>query len=74
MPRTSARDLKALSVLIPPLAEQRRIVDLIGSIDEQITGLEVQVSAVRELRSSVLSELLSGDRLLTDDYDVAVGL
>jgi len=74
MPRTSATDLKGLSVSVPPFTEQRRIVDLVGSFDEQISSLESQVDSVRALRSGVLSELLSGERLLDDSYDVAVGL
>ena len=59
---------------VPPLAEQRRIVDLIGSIDAYIDALEAQGASARDLRSGVLSELLSGDRLLADDYEAAVGL
>jgi type I restriction enzyme S subunit len=72
--RLSPKDLAAMSVELPPPEEQRRIVDLIGSIDGQITGLKSQVAAARDTRSGVLSELLSGERLLTDDYEVAVGL
>jgi len=70
-------DLKsylAKTLLVPPLEEQRRIVDLVGSIDEQISSLESQVESVRTFRRSVLSELLSGERLLDESYDVAVGL
>ena len=59
---------------LPPLAEQQRIVDLVGSFDEQISSLESQVESVRALRSGVLSELLSGERLLDESYDMAVGL
>ena len=70
-------DLKsylATTLLVPPLEEQRRIVDLVGSFDEQISSLESQVESVRALRSGVLSELLSGERLLDESYDVAVRL
>jgi type I restriction enzyme S subunit len=34
--RVSADDLAGLSLLLPPLAEQRRIVDLIAAVDESI--------------------------------------
>jgi len=66
--------MKSIRLFIPPLDEQRRIVDLVGSIDEQISSLESQVESVRAFRSGVLSELLSGERLLDESYDMAVGL
>lgn len=59
MPRTSAKDLLGLSVLMPPLAEQRRIVDLVGSIDRCVDSLQTQVDATREARSALLAELLA---------------
>ena len=34
MPRTAASDLLAHRLRLPPIAEQRRIVDLIGAVDE----------------------------------------
>jgi len=66
--------LKSQVVSIPSLVEQRRIVNLVGSFDEQISSLESQVESVRALRSGVLSELLSGERLLDESYDMAGGL
>lgn len=59
MPRTSAADLLALQVMVPPLEEQRRIVDLVASVDAYIDGLEKQVKTARTARNSVLHELLS---------------
>jgi restriction endonuclease S subunit len=70
----NSKSLRAIDLDLPPLAEQRRIVDLVGAIDEQIERLESQVAAARDLRSGVLSDLLSGDRLLSGDYEMAVGL
>ena len=58
----------------PSIERQREIVSLLQSIDEQVSSLESQVESVRALRSGVLSELLSGERLLDDSYDRAVGL
>lgn len=72
--RLSPKDLASMTLSVPPISEQRRIVDLVGSFDEQISSLESQVESVRALRSGVLSELLSGERLLDDSYDRAVGL
>jgi type I restriction enzyme S subunit len=69
-----AKRAEAILIDLPPLAEQRSIVDLAGSFDDQVAALEAQVGAVRGLRSGVLSELLSGERLLDESYDVVVGL
>ncbi len=69
-------DLKAYlktPVMLPPLAEQQRIVDIISSMDDHIDALTSQLEATRQLRAGVLNELLSGKRLLDDTYDEAVG-
>ena len=67
------KDYLLREIAVPPIEEQKRIVDLIGSFDEQISALERQVDAARGTRSGVLAELLSGDRLLDESYDKAVG-
>ena len=58
MPRVSAKDLMALRLLIPPMEEQRRIVDLIGSIDTYIDSLEGQIDATRTAQKAVAEALL----------------
>ncbi len=45
MPRTSAVDLLAFRTALPPLAEQRRIVDLIRSVDEELASAKLVVAA-----------------------------
>lgn len=50
--------LKAVRVSLPSLAAQKRIVDLVGSVDAYIAGLERQVEAARTARNAVLHELL----------------
>ena len=72
--RVKPSDLLALPIRLPDLAEQQRIVDLIGSIDKQVSSLEALIDSTQSLRSGVLSELLSGERLLDESYDVAVSL
>lgn len=73
-PNISQTLIRSWAIHLPPLVEQQRIVDLVASFDEQVSSLESQVESVRALRSGVLSELLSGERLLDESYDVAVGL
>ena len=45
-------------ILLPPLAEQRRIVDLIGAVDEVWLKTKALVDALGELESSVLDDLI----------------
>ena len=70
----SRKNVTEIPIHVPPLAEQRRIVDLIESIDEQAASLESLIASAQNLRGGVLSDLLSGERLLDESYDVAVSL
>ena len=74
MPRTSARDLLKMNMLVPPVSEQRRIVEVVGAMDEQVAALESQAEATRQVRAGVLAELLSGERMLDESYDRLLGL
>jgi restriction endonuclease S subunit len=51
--------LKAVRINLPSQLEQKRIVDLVSSVDSYIAALQQQVDAARAARSAVLSELLS---------------
>jgi len=44
---------------LPPLAEQRRIVDMIESVDNYIAALETRAESARTARSALLHGLLS---------------
>jgi len=71
MPRTSASDLASIEVQLPPITEQRRIVDLMSSVDSYIAALQQQADAARSARSAVLGELLSGD--CTEGFETSIG-
>ena len=73
-PHLAKKDFENMSIAIPSMSEQHQITDLVQSFDEQISALETQIDAARATRSGVLSDLLSGDRLLDESYDKAVGL
>lgn len=49
MPRTSPTDLARVEVALPHLDVQRRIVDLIGAIDEQVVRLDQEQQALDRL-------------------------
>ena len=73
MPRTSATDLASIQIPLPPLAEQQRIVDVIGSVDGAIAGADRAAEDARSLRSGLLSDLLSGDHAIPESYDRLLG-
>ena len=48
-----------LSILLPPLSEQRAIAAVLDSIDEAIEGAEAVIAATEQLRDSLLHQLLT---------------
>jgi type I restriction enzyme S subunit len=52
-------NIKSIQLILPPLAEQKRIVDLISSVDSYIEALQQQVDKARKSRNAVLDELLT---------------
>jgi type I restriction enzyme S subunit len=46
-------------ILLPPLPEQKRIVDLISSVDSYIESLQQQLETAKRSRNAVLHELLT---------------
>ena len=71
--RISRSNLSALTFALPPLAEQKRIVDIVSSMDDVIQSTEQAVADAKNLRSGLLSDLLSGDHEIPASYDVFVG-
>ena len=66
-------------IALPPLTEQKRIVDVLSSVDAYIHALSTSPSEIRmttdalnsarRLRSALLSDLLSGNHEIPDSYD-----
>ena len=71
--RLSASDLGALSLLLPPLSEQKCIVAVVTDMDVVIHSSEQAVRVAQELRSGLLSSLISGDHEIPESYDYLLG-
>jgi restriction endonuclease S subunit len=54
---------------LPPLLEQKRIVEIISSMDDVITASEQAVVDAKNLRSGLLADLLSGEHEIPKSYD-----
>jgi restriction endonuclease S subunit len=52
-------NVKAIKLYLPPLSEQRRIVDLISTVDSYIDALQYRVTCARKSRNAVLYEILN---------------
>ena len=57
MPRTTASDLLAFRVPLPPLAEQRRIVDLIGAVDDHAATCRRVAATVTSAYHALLDDV-----------------
>jgi len=73
MPRTSTTDLASIEIQLPPPAEQRRIVEIVSSMDGVIQSTEQAVLDAKALRSGLLSDLLSGNHEIPASYDSLLG-
>ena len=58
--REVSRDsVRSLSILLPPLPEQRRIAEVLDAIDDAIERTDAVIAATEQLRDSLLHELLT---------------
>jgi type I restriction enzyme S subunit len=55
----TGKNLKGFEVKLPPLPEQKRIVDLISSLDSYIEALQQQLETAKRSRNAVLLELMT---------------
>lgn len=55
----SQRVLLTLPLVLPPLDEQRRIVDLIGALDDAIEAADLSISSTRSVTTAVRREVFS---------------
>lgn len=58
--RAPWQDFERISILLPPLAEQRRIVDLIGALDDAIAAAEASATATDALSQRSRDALPAG--------------
>ncbi|MCU4974865.1 restriction endonuclease subunit S [Halobacteria archaeon AArc-m2/3/4] len=54
----SKTDLMSMPLLCPPVEEQRRIADILSTVDEQIQQTDEVINKTEELKRGVLNELI----------------
>jgi type I restriction enzyme S subunit len=72
-PAVRPDDVASFELSLPPLVEQKWIVDILSSMDELIQSTEQAVVDAKNLRSSLLSDLLSGEHEIPASYDSFLG-
>lgn len=58
LPRTSWDDLEKTLIPLPPLPEQRRIADILSTVDEQIQQTDEIIEGTKALRRGLINEFL----------------
>lgn len=58
----NSSQLRAFPVLLPPFAEQRRIVEILGTWDQAIALTEQLIEAKRRRKQGLMQQLLTGKR------------
>ncbi len=73
VPSVNQSHVRSIRILLPPLREQRRIVDLIGSVDAYIDELRVRADTARTARSELFNDLMAAgdDREVVELKEVA---
>jgi type I restriction enzyme S subunit len=68
----SKSNVKSIKLSLPPLSEQKRIVEIILTIDNVNVKTELALSKAKNLRSGLLSNLLSGEHEIPASYDKVI--
>lgn len=71
--RISTSVLKTVSINFPPIGEQKRIAAVISEMDEFIESIQRTSIEANNLRSGLLSDLLSGNHEIAASYDKVIG-
>lgn len=65
----SRETILAFPLAVPPREEQRRIVDIVSTIDDDLAALKATATAGRAARSAILADLISGAHEIPVSYD-----
>ncbi|MGO8377697.1 restriction endonuclease subunit S [Rhizobium ruizarguesonis] len=66
-------DLATVPVLLPPLAEQKRITTILANEDRVVETLEAQLVALRQEKAALMQQLLTGKRRVKQAENEAAG-
>ena len=73
VPHIFQRDMVTLSVPCPPLPEQQKIAEILSSVDDVTEKIRIQIDKLKDLKSSMMQELLTKGIGHTEFKDSPVG-
>jgi len=59
VPSLSRETLNSVSILVPPLPEQKKIASILTSVDEVIESMQKQIDKLQDLKKATMNELLT---------------
>ncbi|UTZ37998.1 restriction endonuclease subunit S [Vibrio campbellii] len=66
MPKINRSDLNSLSIVLPPLPEQRKIAQILSTWDRGIATTEKLIDASKQQKKALMQQLLTGKKRLVD--------
>jgi len=72
-PAVRPNDIGDFTLMLPPLHDQERVSKLITTFDDTIRASAVLIDSIQNLRSGLLSDLLSGEHEIPTSYDKVIG-
>lgn len=58
-PNITKEDVRAFPIVLPPLAEQKKIAEILSSVDEAITSTQAVINQTRKVKQGLLQQLLT---------------
>ncbi len=55
----STKDIKKIKIFFPPLEEQKKIADILSTVDKKIAFVEENINATEELKKGLMQKLLT---------------
>jgi type I restriction enzyme S subunit len=72
-PAVRPNDISDFTFMLPPLHDQETVSKLITTFDDIIRASSVLINSAQNLRSGLLSDLLSGEHEIPPSYDKVIG-
>jgi restriction endonuclease S subunit len=72
-PAVRSNDISDFTFMLPPLLDQESISKLIMTFDDIIRASSILIDSAQNLRSGLLSDLLSGEHEIPVSYDKVIG-
>src|SRR5690554_5148590 len=69
--KLNKKDMLMIGLLLPPLEEQKKIVDVLSCADLEINNLENKLEALKQEKKALMQQLLTGKRRVKVDEEAA---